>query len=148
MIGAMIGFNRIRQSGILPFRFESGGLQVLLVSSLGTKRWIVPKGRLEPGLTARESAEYEAFEEAGVAGQLGSNSIGSFLYKKRDEKGGDWCRVRVYPMEVEQVFDEYPHAGLREREWMPIDSAVDAVTESGLKKLLSEFRERQSTSSV
>jgi 8-oxo-dGTP pyrophosphatase MutT (NUDIX family) len=114
----------------------------LLVTSKGTKRWIVPKGYLEPGLTARESAEFEAFEEAGVAGPVERSSIGAYTYRKRKDRGGFLHRVRVYPMRVSQTFDDYPEADLREREWMPVDEAIERAEDSGLKKLLSQFSQR------
>ncbi|MBH63702.1 MAG: NUDIX hydrolase [Alphaproteobacteria bacterium] len=142
----MLNFSRIRQSGILPFRVQDGELWVLLVTSLETQRWIVPKGRLEPGLTARESAEYEAFEEAGVAGRLETASIGSYRYKKRPEKGGAWCLVRVFPMGVEREFDEYPHAGLRTRKWMPIAEAAKTVDDAELGELILKFGESRGES--
>ena len=99
------------------------------------------KVQLEPGLTARESAEYEAFEEAGVAGKVEASSIGSYPYKKRDGKGGDCYQVRVFPMEVEREFAEYPHAGLRTRRWMPVTEAARTVDDAKLGGLFLAFGE-------
>ena len=138
----MFSLSKIRQSGILPYREDDGTFSVLLVTSRGTNDWIVPKGNVEPGMTARESAQFEAFEEAGVAGPVERSSIGSYTYRKRKERGGYLHRVRVFPMRVEQIFDVYPKAEMRRRKWMPIDEAILSARDSGLKKLLAQFGRR------
>jgi 8-oxo-dGTP pyrophosphatase MutT (NUDIX family) len=135
----MIGLAAIQQSAALPFAYWKDGMKVLLVTSIGTKRWILPKGHLEPGLTACESAEFEALEEAGVAGTMTTRCLGSYSYRKRPEKGGDRCRVRVYPLEVIRILEEYPEASIRSRKWMTFSKAIKAVQEPGLKTLLERF---------
>ncbi len=142
----MFSLSKIRQSGILPYREDDGGFSVLLVTSRGANGWIVPKGYVEPGLTARESAEFEAFEEAGVAGPVERSSIGSYTYRKRKERGGSLHRVRIFPMRVEQIFEDYPKAELRRRKWMPIDEAILSARDSGLKKLLAQFGRKSAAS--
>lgn len=139
----MVGLATVQQSAALPFSFREEVLKLLLVTSIGTKRWIIPKGHLEPGLTASESAESEALEEAGVVGNIASRPIGSYSYRKRPEKGGDRCRVRVYPLEVTRVLEKYPEAGLRKRQWMSIGKAIKAVQEPDLKILIERFEKER-----
>lgn len=110
-----------------------------MITSTGTGRWIIPKGHIEPGLTARESAEAEALEEAGIVGTMHPKSIGSYVYTKRPERGGDRCRVRVFAMEVTRLLEDYPEAPLRKRRWMTIEKAVKAAQEPGLKLLIERF---------
>jgi 8-oxo-dGTP pyrophosphatase MutT (NUDIX family) len=57
-----------RQSGIIPYRRELDVLQVLLITSRKTGRWVIPKGNIGKGHNARQAAEREAYEEAGVRG--------------------------------------------------------------------------------
>ena len=45
-----------RQSAVLPYRFSGGDLEVLLITSRKGKRWVFPKGIIEPGLTPQRSA--------------------------------------------------------------------------------------------
>jgi len=138
----MINFGNIQQAGVLPYEIRKGKLRVLLITSTGTRRWIIPKGYVEPKLTARESAEFEAYEEAGVSGRLAATSIGAYTYVKRDEKGGGRFRVKVYPMEVTRILDDYPEAAQRKRKWMKVDDAIKAVEEPGLKTILRTFARR------
>ena len=80
-----------RQSGVIPLRCKGKKTEVLLVTSRGGKRWIIPKGIIEPGLSAGESALREAWEEAGAQGDLRSGAAGSYRYRK----WGGVCTVAV-----------------------------------------------------
>ena len=135
----MVSTAIIQQAAILPYAFRKERLKLLLVTSIGSKRWILPKGHIEPGLTALESAEFEALEEAGVVGTTNPRSIGTYNYKKRAEKGGARCRVRVFAMGVTRVVDDYPEKALRKRKWMSVRKALKAVQEPELKDLIARF---------
>ena len=71
-----------RQSGVIPYRFKQGVLEILLITSQHRKRWVIPKGVIEPDLTAVESAIQEAWEEAGLTGRASEQTIGSYIYYK------------------------------------------------------------------
>jgi hypothetical protein len=75
------------QYGALPYRFTKGGsLEVLLVTSRQSKRWIIPKGWPIKGLKPAPSAAREAYEEAGVQGLVGKKAIGTYVYEKQAEE--------------------------------------------------------------
>ncbi len=137
----MVGTAIIQQAAVLPYAFRRERLELLMVTSIGRNRWIPPKGHVESGLTARESAEFEALEEAGVVGIITPRSIGTYEYRKRAEKGGERCRVRVFAMEVTRVLDDYPEKALRDRKWMSIRKALKVVQEPELKDLIKRFAE-------
>lgn len=122
-----------RQVGAMIYRRQQQNLEVLLVTSNTRKRWIIPKGNLEPDLDARESARLEAYEEAGVEGRISTDPLGSYLHDRR----GHCSVVEVFLMEAERELPriEWPESHMRERCWMPIDAARDAVMEEGLKDL-------------
>ena len=59
---------RLQNAG-LPYRVtKAGALEILLVTTRQTRRWIIPKGWPIKGLKPANSAAREAFEEAGVSG--------------------------------------------------------------------------------
>ena len=64
----------MRQIAVLPYRFggpdKDGPTEILLVTSRGTGRWVVPKGNPLTGLDRHASAAVEAEEEAGVIGAV------------------------------------------------------------------------------
>ncbi len=126
-----------RQSAVIPYRFKSGKLEILLISSLKKKNWIIPKGFVEDGISAQESAEKEAFEEAGVKGIVQSNLFGTYYQKKW---GGN-CQIEVYAMSVSQELDLWPEKELRERKWVTVKKAVDLIYDKDLKQIVKKFQQ-------
>ena len=90
------------QSGVIPYRIEDGVMQVLLITSRSGRRWVIPKGVVEPDLTPTTSAAMEALEEAGIEGPIQPVSIGTY----QRQKWGGTCSVEVFVMKVETVFEE------------------------------------------
>ncbi|MDH3298904.1 MAG: histidine phosphatase family protein [Acidimicrobiia bacterium] len=117
-----------RQSAVVPYRWKDGKLDVLIISSSGGKRWVVPKGIVEPGLSPAASAAAEAAEEAGVEGDVGVTPLGRYRYRK----WGGTCEVEVYPMLVHHELPEWPESSFRRRRWLPVD---EAANEAGHKEL-------------
>lgn len=104
-----------RQSAVIPFRRTAHGTEILIVGSSSGRHWTVPKGIVEPGLSAAASARIEAREEAGVEGTVGRTPLGQFCY----EKWGAACEVTVYPMEVTRMLDgEAWEESHRTRKWV------------------------------
>ena len=126
-----------RQSGVIPFRRTTRGLEILLVTSNTRKRWIIPKGNVEPELGRVESARREAFEEAGVRGHIQQLAFGTY----RHSSTGGPALVDVYLMEVDQVLDRWPEKDRRHREWMSLPNAYDRILEDGLRRLIRELDE-------
>lgn len=127
------------QSAVLPYRVGKTGVDVLLVTSLDTGRWVLPKGHVEPHLSARESAEKEAYEEAGITGIVARSFVGVYSYTKTEKKGGGMRRVEVYPMKVLKQLADWPERDRRRREWMDAAKAAGVVTEKKLGKIILAF---------
>ena len=123
------------QSGVIPYRIRDGNLEVLLITSRRRKRWIIPKGIIEPDMNPQDSAAKEAWEEAGIRGQVASNLIGTYEY----QKWGGTCRVQVFLLQVETVLEDWPEASYRKREWLSVQEAVKRVEEAELKQILLTF---------
>jgi 8-oxo-dGTP pyrophosphatase MutT (NUDIX family) len=118
----------IRQAAAVAMRDG----QVCLVSSRNGKRWVVPKGCMEPGKTAGEIALQEAWEEAGLVGLLYPEPIGSYVY----DKDGFVCHVIVFRMDVTDQRDNYPESGMRQRLWLPLTQAVTRIEDASLRDLM------------
>ena len=128
-----------RQSGVIAWRKAGKTLQVLLVTSRDTARWVIPKGTVEPHLSPAASAAKEAEEEAGIRGKVANKSIGTYTYFKTAKKGGDICEVEVFPMKVTSVKSKWPEMHERSRKWMTPTQAAKRVNEKDLRKLLLDF---------
>lgn len=125
-----------RQSAVIPYRQGPSGLEVLLITSRKQRHWIIPKGIVEQDLDAAESAAKEAFEEAGIAGRVLPDPIGSYAY----EKWGGTCRVEVYAMRVDEVLESWPEA-FRTRQWVSLAVAAARLEEPALADLLARLPE-------
>lgn len=124
------------QSAVIPYRFESGGLEILLISSKSGKHPQVPKGVVEPGLTPQRSAAREAWEEAGVEGSVRAEPLGSYDYKK----WGGVCHVTVFAMEVTRVLSEQEwRESHRSRSWVSADQAADVLKHRGLVPMIEQL---------
>lgn len=108
--------------------------RVCMVTSRSGRRWVFPKGLIDPGHTAAETSLLEAWEEAGVVGTLDPDPLGNYVY----EKYGSPHHVLVFRMRVIEVRDLWPERELRNRAWLTIDEALNRIDEPGLRELLKQ----------
>ena len=128
------------QSAALPWRRVDGGVEVLLITSRETRRWVIPKGWPIKGLKSSQTAQREAFEEAGVEGDITRKKVGVFHYDKRLRSGRvQKVRVAVYPLEVDTEREAWPEAPQREKLWTSPAEAAELVYEPELADLLRAF---------
>lgn len=137
----------MRQIAVLPYRFgglgKDGPTEIMLVTSRGTGRWVVPKGNPLTGMDRHASAAIEAEEEAGVIGAVCPTSIGSYEYRKRRANGAAiMYNVEVFPLAVTRELDEWKEMDERERRWFTFDAAAAAVDEPDLQALIRSFGDR------
>ena len=111
--------------------------KVLLVTSRGTGRWIIPKGWPMEDRSLAAAAMQEAWEEAGVSGDILADELGRYAYDKIQEDGSAIpVEVRVFTIWVETLADDFPEAGQRRRRWFAPAKAAALVDEKSLRKLL------------
>lgn len=133
------------QFAALCYRIKRGKLQILLVTSRGSKRWIVPKGWPMEGKTPAESARQEAWEEAGVTGKPDGNCLGVYSYAKDLGDMDDLpCLAMLYPVAVKSLAKRYPERGQRRRRWVSRKRAAKMVAEPELAQLILDFDPRPS----
>jgi 8-oxo-dGTP pyrophosphatase MutT (NUDIX family) len=126
------------QLAALPFGIALGSLQVLLITSRETRRWIIPKGWPIRGLPPRDVAAREALEEAGLVGRIvGKRSIGSYHYSKRLRDNREvLCRVKVFLLSVDHQLDDWPEKATRACRWVTPETAARMVDEGGLAEVI------------
>lgn len=127
------------QVAALPWR-DGAALEVMLVSSRETRRWVIPKGWPMKGKTPSGAAEREALEEAGLKGVIEKQPLGNYHYIKRKKNGSaQLCSVAVYPMQVTRQLKNWPEKSQRTTKWWPIREAASAVHEPELQDIIREF---------
>lgn len=137
-VAPMLRRPKRQQVAALCTRDTDTGQQVLLVTSRGTGRWIIPKGWPIRGLDSPQAALQEAWEEAGVKGEESSASpIGTYEYQKTLNSGLPLTvETLVYPVDVNDLATDFPEAGQRERRWATPSEAANMVDEPELKTIL------------
>lgn len=124
---------------LLPAK-KKKSIEVLLITSRDTGRWVTPKGWPMGDKPPHEVAEQEAFEEAGIKGDIAKTPLGNFSYLKRLDDGTSVpCIVDLYPLLVRKTKSKFPESEERVRKWTSLEEAVDMVQESELKDLLLGF---------
>jgi hypothetical protein len=128
----------------LPYRFEGAAsdspIEVLLVTSRESGRWVIPKGNPSTGLPAHGAAAVEAEEEAGVQGLVCPTPLGSYRYRKRQKNGASlMIDVDVFPLAVNRELSAWKEQGQRERRWVSLTRAAEMVEEPDLSDLIRSF---------
>lgn len=125
----------VEQAGCVPLLRGDDGWRVVLVTSTTTGSWSIPKGHIDPGFTPWDAAAQEAREEAGAVGEVAQVEVGSyehFKYRKLHV-------VRVYPLVVRQLHDEWDERGLRQRIVLAPDEALERIDPAQRAVLAAAF---------
>jgi 8-oxo-dGTP pyrophosphatase MutT (NUDIX family) len=133
----------LHQAGAIPYSVIDGEVRVLLVTSRGSGRWLIPKGNIDPGLTPAAAAAKETYEEAGIRGTIATDTpLGFFTSFKTLKSGVERpVTVEVYALLVDRQLKRWPEAGEREACWMSANEADRSVKEPGLARLLLRLKE-------
>jgi len=138
--GAVKKPEKKKQYAALAWRHSGRGREVLLISSRDTGRWVIPKGWPNKGLSPAQTAAREAYEEAGLGGQISKKPIGEFEYGKRLENGRvQPCKVEVFAMEQMVQHPDWPEQGQRTLQWFSVPEAAEAVQEPELKDIIRKL---------
>ena len=126
------------QIGAIPFRRRpDGAIEIMLVTTRETQRWIVPKGWPIRGLKGHEAAAREAMEEAGLIGEIGKKPVGRYTYWKRKTDHFILCKVRLYLLEVKQQLPTWPEQAQRSCRWFTQADAADLIDEPALGSIVA-----------
>jgi 8-oxo-dGTP pyrophosphatase MutT (NUDIX family) len=133
----------LHQAGVIAYRIRAGRVEVLLMTSRDTGRWIIPKGNVAAGTTPWKAATKEAYEEAGVKGRIGGSiPLGIFTYFKKLDSGEPRpAAVEVYLLRVDQLLKKWPERRERKLCWVSPETAVGLVEEPGMVPLLRRLME-------
>jgi 8-oxo-dGTP pyrophosphatase MutT (NUDIX family) len=135
--------NARRQVAALPLRLaKNGAIEILLVTSRDTGRWIIPKGWTSKRIKDCKAAAREAREEAGVKGKILRKAIGTYRYIKRELGNGALIEVRVFLLKVSKRCKRWPEKRERRRAWFDIEDAASRVSDPELSILIALLQEK------
>ena len=125
----------IAQSGVIPFAIRNKKLRLLIITNSNRDKWLFPKGIVEKDMTKEESAVMEAYEEAGVLGEIIPKKIGSYEIIKY----GTTCKIDMYPMLVEKVLNRWPEDRIRKRKWISPEELKEYIKDKSILKISDKF---------
>ena len=131
-----------RQVAALPIRLaKHGALEILLVTSRDTGRWIIPKGWPSKRLNDRKAAAREARQEAGVKGKILKQAIGAYRYIKRELDNSALIEVRVFLLKVSKRSKRWPEKHERRRAWFDLEAAAAKVSDPELSLIIGTLQQ-------
>jgi len=131
-----------RQYGAIPYTIVEGSVVFLIVTSRRTGRWIFPKGSRIEGMTPWQVAAREAYEEAGIEGEVDMTPIGAY----RDVKIIGIRRVAIevdlYPLRLVRQLENWPEQRDRHRHWAILPEARRLLANARLGELAAMLDRR------
>ncbi len=127
------------QFAALCYRVKDDKVQICLITSRRSGRWIVPKGWPMDGETPTDAAATEAYEEAGVRGKIHPRPVGVFSYYKVRSDDELPCMAVVYPLRVKKVLSKWPEREERTRKWVSRKKAAAMVDDPELGAIILGF---------
>ena len=131
------------QFAALCWRIKNDKLQVCLITRRTRKRWIIPKGWPMNGQTPANAAATEAFEEAGVSGEVFDLCLGVYSHSKPQKVDNAPIITMVYPLHVTHVHSKWPEKHERRRKWLSPRKAAKKLSEPALKEIVATFNPKK-----
>jgi ADP-ribose pyrophosphatase YjhB (NUDIX family) len=127
-----------RQVAAIPVRTSTSRAKVCVIRRKSSRKWGIPKGFIDPGHSRERAALTEAYEEAGLSGEIIGKSIGTYDY----QKGSLTLTVAVFLMQVSEEHATWPEMGFRERRWCSLTEARSLLKHHKVRPLLERIRSR------
>lgn len=127
------------QAAAVCYRVRGSRLEFLLVKTSSGK-WTFPKGRIEPALSASESASREAWEEAGARGKIEREHFAVYLDTKRTVGHGSSTReimIAAFLLNVHSTVQ--PEELHRDPTWFTPEDARKKLQDSRVTRYASQI---------
>ena len=129
------------QAGAIPYRIVEGQVVFLMITSRRSANWVFPKGSIEKNQTPAETAAMEAFEEAGVRGEVADAPVGAYLHPRNDAEES-MVRVELYPLHVTEQVEDWPEEPQRFRHWALLPQVKRLMASRRAARIAAEFNRR------
>ncbi|KAJ8636030.1 hypothetical protein MRB53_010297 [Persea americana] len=120
-------------------------MEVLLISSQkGGDEIMFPKGGWEKDESIEDAARREAWEEAGVMGNVQLKEfLGKWSFKSK--RYGTMYDGFMFPLHVTEELDPWPEMNVRRRRWVTVAEARESCKHFWMKEALEKLVEHLSS---
>ena len=131
----------MQKVGLIPFDIDGNDIAILFVTSMGRGRWILPKGNVMKKESSISAVKREAFEEAGIKGEVLEKFATTWPIGKSSAGGVVRIPVTYYPFFVREQMDEWPERHKRQRHWALLKDSAMVVDHDDYAHVLNAFTE-------
>ncbi|KQJ88349.1 nudix hydrolase 13, mitochondrial isoform X2 [Brachypodium distachyon] len=121
-------------------------LQVLMISTPKRSDLIFPKGGWEDDESVDEAACREAFEEAGVKGNINVVPLGEWIFKSKSKQGScgleGACKGFMFALQVTELLESWPEQITHGRRWVPVEEAYSLSRYDWMREALDKLKEQ------
>lgn len=122
--------------GVVWRRNSKGGIEILLIQD-AKDRWTIPKGHIEEGETAKETAEREIQEETGLQKMTMQNWLGKINFRYRRQQSLVLMTTEIFLVAAKGDTDDLkPEEWMRGIKWFPASEAVDTIEYEDIAKII------------
>lgn len=122
--------------GIVYRRNAENGIEILLIQD-AKNRWTIPKGHIEEGESAKETAEREIREETGLQEMKVQNWLGKINFRYRRQQSLVLMTTEIFLVQGIGKTDQLkPEEWMNGIKWFPATEALDKIEYEDIGKII------------
>ncbi len=122
--------------GVIFRRNQNNKIEILLIQD-AKNRWTIPKGHIEEGESARQTAEREIKEETGLKQVNVMSHLGKISFRYRRQASLVLMTTEIFLVKALGDTDDLnPEDWMNGIKWLPAAEAVDEIAYEDISKLI------------
>ena len=122
--------------GVIWRRNSNGKIEILLIQD-AKERWTIPKGHIEEGESAKETAQREIGEETGLKDVKMQNWLGKINFRYRRQQSLVLMTTEIFLVEAKGDTDAIqPEEWMKGIKWFSSTEALDKIEYEDIGKII------------
>ncbi len=122
--------------GVVWRKDSNGKVEILLIQD-AKDRWTIPKGHIEEGETAKETAKREITEETGLQEMTMQSWLGKINFRYRRQQSLVLMTTEIFLVEAKgDTNDIKPEEWMKGIKWFSANEALDKIEYEDIGKII------------